>query len=130
MSDHARTVIVLAKEPVPGRVKTRLQPDFSAIEAAQLAAAAIEDTVAAVRTYSATRRILAWEGKPALWQGGLQVVDQPSGTFNLRLAAALAVAVSDPDGRTSPIDRDGYAASDRPAPRQRLGRSRCRPRIE
>jgi len=96
MSDHARTVIVLATEPVPGRVKTRLQPDFSAIEAAQLAAAAIEDTVAAVRTYSATRRILAWEGKPALWQDGLQVVGQPSGTFNLRLAAALAVAVSDP----------------------------------
>jgi glycosyltransferase A (GT-A) superfamily protein (DUF2064 family) len=96
MSDHAGTVIVLAKEPVPGRVKTRLQSEFSAIEAAQLAAAAIEDTVAAVRAASATRRILAWEGKPARWQRGFQVVGQPRGTLNLRLAAAFATAVSEP----------------------------------
>ena len=49
MSDHAATIIVLAKEPVPGRVKTRLQPVFSAGQAARLAAAALGDTVAAVR---------------------------------------------------------------------------------
>jgi glycosyltransferase A (GT-A) superfamily protein (DUF2064 family)/SAM-dependent methyltransferase len=96
MSDHAGTVIVLAKEPVPGRVKTRLQSEFSAIEAAQLAAAAIEDTVAAVRASSATRRILAWEGKQARWQRGFQIVGQPSGTLNLRLAAAFATAVTEP----------------------------------
>jgi glycosyltransferase A (GT-A) superfamily protein (DUF2064 family)/SAM-dependent methyltransferase len=96
MSDHAGTVIVLAKEPVPGRVKTRLQPDFSAIEAAQLAAAAIEDTVAAVRTCSAPHRILAWEGKPAPWQDGFQVVGQSAGTLNRRLAAAFAAAVAEP----------------------------------
>jgi glycosyltransferase A (GT-A) superfamily protein (DUF2064 family)/SAM-dependent methyltransferase len=101
MSDHAGTVIVLAKEPVPGRVKTRLQPEFSAIEAASLAAAAIEDTVAAVRTCSATRRILAWEGKPAPWQKGFQVVGQPSGTLNLRLADAFAAAVSEPTDQPS-----------------------------
>jgi len=96
MTDHAGTIIVLAKEPVPGRVKTRLQSEFSAIEAAQLAAAAIEDTVAAVRAASATRRILAWEGRPPRWQRGFQVVGQPPGTLNLRLAAAFATAVSEP----------------------------------
>jgi glycosyltransferase A (GT-A) superfamily protein (DUF2064 family) len=96
MSDHAGTVIVLAKEPVPGRVKTRLQSEFSAVEAAQLAAAAIEDTVAAVRASSASRRILAWEGKRAGWQRGFQVVGQPPGTLNLRLAAAFAAAVAEP----------------------------------
>jgi glycosyltransferase A (GT-A) superfamily protein (DUF2064 family) len=101
MSDRAGTVVVLAKEPAPGRVKTRLQPEFSAIEAAQLAAAAIEDTVAAVRTCSATRRILAWEGKPAPWQKGFQVVGQPSGTLNLRLAAAFAAAASEPRDQPS-----------------------------
>ena len=50
MSDHAGTVIVLAKEPVPGRVKTRLQPVFTPGEAARLAAASLEDTLATVRS--------------------------------------------------------------------------------
>jgi glycosyltransferase A (GT-A) superfamily protein (DUF2064 family) len=96
MSDHAATVVVLAKEPVPGRVKTRLQPLFTASQAAWLAAAALEDTVAAVRSCRATRRILAWEGDRASWQDGFDVLDQPPGTLNIRLAAALAAAVSDP----------------------------------
>jgi len=96
MSDHAGTVIVLAKEPVPGRVKTRLQPAFDPSGAALLAAAAIEDTIAAVLGSSATRRILAWEGNPSLWQQGFEVVDQPSGSLNRRLAAAFAAALSAP----------------------------------
>ena len=75
MSDHAGTIIVLAKEPVPGRVKTRLQPVFSAGQAARLAAAALEDTVAAVRRCGATRRILAWEGDRASWQHSFEVID-------------------------------------------------------
>ena len=96
MSDHAATVIVLAKEPVPGRVKTRLQPTFSASQAAQLAAAALEDTVTAVRSCGATRRILAWEGNRAAWQGGFEVISQPPGTLNVRLAAAFTAAVAEP----------------------------------
>jgi glycosyltransferase A (GT-A) superfamily protein (DUF2064 family)/SAM-dependent methyltransferase len=94
MSDQAGTVIVLAKEPVPGRVKTRLQPVFSASEAALLAAAAIQDTIAAVRDCSATRRILAWDGDPSSWQQGFEVVAQPAGALNLRLAAAFTTALS------------------------------------
>jgi glycosyltransferase A (GT-A) superfamily protein (DUF2064 family) len=94
MNDHAATVVVLAKEPVPGRVKTRLQPVFTASQAAWLAAAALEDTVAAVRSCGATRRILAWEGDRASWQEGFEVLDQPPGTLNVRLAAAFAAAVS------------------------------------
>jgi rSAM/selenodomain-associated transferase 1 len=96
MSDHAATVIVLAKEPVPGRVKTRLQPVFSATQAAWLAAAALEDTVAAARSCGATRRILAWEGNRGPWQQGFQVISQPPGTLNVRLAAAFAATVSEP----------------------------------
>ena len=95
MSDQAGAVIVLAKEPVPGRVKTRLQPAFSASEAALLAAAAIEDTIAAVRECSAVRRILAWEGDPSSWMEGFEVVAQPQGVLNRRLAAAFAAAISD-----------------------------------
>lgn len=95
MSDRAGTVIVLAKEPLPGRVKTRLQPVFSASQAARLAAAALEDTVAAVRRCGASRRILAWEGDRASWQEGFQVIGQPPGTLNVRLAAAFAAAASE-----------------------------------
>jgi rSAM/selenodomain-associated transferase 1 len=101
MSDHATTIIVLAKEPVPGRVKTRLQPVFSASQAARLAAAALEDTVAAVRRCRATRRILAWEGDRASWQERFEVISQPPGTLNVRLAAAFAAAVSEPMDRSA-----------------------------
>jgi glycosyltransferase A (GT-A) superfamily protein (DUF2064 family)/SAM-dependent methyltransferase len=96
MSDHAGTVVVLAKEPVPGRVKTRLHTAFTPGEAAQLAAAAIEDTIAAVRSCSASRRILAWDGDPAVCQEEFEVVDQPPGTLNVRLEAAFAAALAQP----------------------------------
>jgi glycosyltransferase A (GT-A) superfamily protein (DUF2064 family)/SAM-dependent methyltransferase len=101
MSDHAATIIVLAKEPVPGRVKTRLQPVFSASQAARLAAAALEDTVSAVRRCRATRRMLAWEGDRASWQEHFEVISQPPGTLNVRLAAAFAAAVSEPMDRSA-----------------------------
>ncbi|MYW30066.1 glycosyltransferase, partial [Streptomyces sp. SID2119] len=41
-------LLVIAKEPVPGRVKTRLCPPFSPAEAAELAAAALADTLETV----------------------------------------------------------------------------------
>ena len=41
------TLIVLAKAPAPGRVKTRLSPPLSPEQAAALARAALEDTLAA-----------------------------------------------------------------------------------
>ena len=61
-----------------------------------MAAAAIEDTIAAVRSSSATRRILAWEGSRSSWQHGFEVVDQPPGILNVRLTAAFAAALSAP----------------------------------
>lgn len=42
------TLLVLAKEPVPGRVKTRLTPPFTPEEAAELAAASLADTLGTV----------------------------------------------------------------------------------
>ena len=65
--DSAETILVLAKEPVPGRVKTRLQARFSAVEAASLAACAIEDTLEAVRASRASRKVLVWDGNPYPW---------------------------------------------------------------
>ncbi len=59
-------MLILAKSPQPGRVKTRLTPDFSPREAAALAAAAIRDTVAAARATGA-RTILSWDGPRTAW---------------------------------------------------------------
>jgi glycosyltransferase A (GT-A) superfamily protein (DUF2064 family) len=44
----AVNVLVMAKEPVPGRVKTRLCPPCTPEQAATIAAAALADTLAAV----------------------------------------------------------------------------------
>ena len=63
------TVLVLAKSPQPGRVKTRLGPLFSPAEAAALAAAAIRDTLDAVGGTGA-RTVLCWDGPPTTWLPG------------------------------------------------------------
>ena len=42
------TLLVIAKEPLPGRVKTRLTPPFTPEEAARLAEAALADTLRTV----------------------------------------------------------------------------------
>lgn len=92
MSERADIVVVIAKQPLAGRVKTRLQPSFSADEAAQLAAAALRDTLAAVREAAVPRRLLAWEGDASGWSSGLELAAQPPGTLNDRLEAAFAAA--------------------------------------
>lgn len=51
------TILVLAKKPIPGRVKTRLCPPCTAEQAARIAAAALQDTLAAVRNTAATHVI-------------------------------------------------------------------------
>ncbi|MEP6628890.1 MAG: DUF2064 domain-containing protein [Lapillicoccus sp.] len=61
------TVIVLAKSPQPGRVKTRLQPTFSGAEAAALAAAALRDTLDAVADLAPRRTVVAWDGPLVGW---------------------------------------------------------------
>ncbi|MBI3686052.1 MAG: DUF2064 domain-containing protein [Actinobacteria bacterium] len=84
------TLLVLAKEPVPGRVKTRLHPAFSPAEAARLAAAALADTLDAVRATPAARRVLVLAGRPGPWlPPGFEVQPQVAGGLDRRLAAAL-----------------------------------------
>jgi glycosyltransferase A (GT-A) superfamily protein (DUF2064 family) len=90
VSRRADTLIVLAKEPRPGRVKTRLQPKFTAAEAAALAASSLEDTLAAVRSADLRHRVLAWDGDATGWDAGFAVVPQPTGDLNARLTAAFA----------------------------------------
>ncbi|WP_055549560.1 DUF2064 domain-containing protein [Streptomyces sp. NBRC 110028] len=85
------TVIVIAKEPVPGRVKTRLTPPYTPAEAAALAEAALGDTLHAVLEMPARRRVLALDGRAGPWlPPGIEVVPQGGGGLDERLAAAFA----------------------------------------
>ena len=86
----AAQVVVIAKEPVPGRVKTRLTPPFTPEEAAALAEAALADTLAAVAKATVVRRVLALEGMAGSWlPAGFDVIGQRGRGLDERIAWAL-----------------------------------------
>lgn len=86
-------VLVVAKAPVPGKVKTRLCPPCTPVEAAALAEAALADTLDAVAACGVGRRILALDGDPGPWlPAGFEVVPQCAGGLAERLVGAWAVA--------------------------------------
>ncbi|AVV45134.1 glycosyltransferase [Streptomyces sp. P3] len=85
------TLLVIAKEPRAGRVKTRLTPPFTPREAATLAEAALVDTLRTVAATPARRRVLVLDGAPGPWlPPGFDVVPQCAGGLDERLAAAFA----------------------------------------
>ncbi|MFF4560082.1 DUF2064 domain-containing protein [Streptomyces sp. NPDC001435] len=85
------TLLVIAKEPLPGRVKTRLTPPFTAQQAAALAEAALADTLHTVAATPAARRVLVLDGAPGPWlPPGFTVVPQCAGGLDERLAGAFA----------------------------------------
>ena len=87
----AAQAVVIAKEPVPGRVKTRLTPPFTPAEAALLAEAALADTLAAVAASPVSRHVLALDGARGDWlPAGFDVIPQRGGGLDERLAAAFA----------------------------------------
>lgn len=89
----APVLLVIAKEPVPGRSKTRLTPPCTPEEAAALAEAALRDTLAAVAAADAPRRVLVLEGRPGGWlPEGFEVVPQREGGLDERLAGAFDAA--------------------------------------
>jgi uncharacterized protein len=81
------TLLVVAKAPVAGRVKTRLCPPLTPQQAADVAAAAVHDTLAAVRATRVAERVLVVDGD--LRSPGFAVVPQVAGPFDVRLAAAF-----------------------------------------
>jgi rSAM/selenodomain-associated transferase 1 len=84
-------VIVIAKAPVAGQVKTRLCPPLTPEQAALVAEAALIDTLTAVGNASVHERTLVLEGDPGAWlPPGLRVIAQRSGAFTERLAGAIA----------------------------------------
>ncbi len=96
----ATRIVILAKAPVPGRVKTRLIPVLGQAGAARLAARMLADTAAAA--------VAAGLGEPELcatpppgsadWNGfrpaGVQMTDQGPGDLGERLARAASRVLS------------------------------------
>jgi glycosyltransferase A (GT-A) superfamily protein (DUF2064 family) len=115
-------LLVMAKAPVPGRVKTRLCPPCTPEQAAAIAGAALADTLAAADRVKAVRRTLVLSGgyaAPAGWRS----VPQRGGTLAERLVNAFAdtalagvasvvIAMDTPQ-----VDADRLAAVTAPLPR-------------
>lgn len=92
-------LLLVAKAPVAGLAKTRLCPPASPRQAARVAAAALLDTLAAVRATANTTPVLAHTGRFADSEYGAQLtaalagwhlLPQRGGTFAERLANAHA----------------------------------------
>ncbi|HEY8200130.1 MAG TPA: DUF2064 domain-containing protein [Actinomycetota bacterium] len=83
-------LLVFAKEPVAGRAKTRLSPPLTPAGAARLAAAMLDDTLAAVAAVPAVRPVLVIDGDPGdFLPAGFGVIAQRGRGQAERLAAAF-----------------------------------------
>jgi hypothetical protein len=81
-------IVVIAKECLPGKVKTRLHPPLSLDQAAHLAAASLADTLLVASSLPATRHILAFDGVTAPPEAsGWQILPQTAGGLDERLGA-------------------------------------------
>jgi len=103
MTRLAAQLVVIAKAPVPGLVKTRLTPPFTPHEAARLAEAALADTLDAAARAPFARRVLALAGASATLRDrrgtgparaewlppGFEVTGQRGQGLDERIAAAL-----------------------------------------
>lgn len=90
-------LLTLAKAPLAGRVKTRLCPPFTPEQAAALARAALQDTLAAVLATPDVRPLLVLDGPPGDWlPTGLDWTPQAPGGLDARIAAALDLVAGEP----------------------------------
>lgn len=120
-------ILVMAKAPVPGRVKTRLCPPCTPQEAALVAEAALADTLEAVSRCGADRRIVALDGERGAWlPAGFEVIAQRGRGLEERLGAAWhdaggagfqigmdtpQLTATDLDDALARVDRPGRAAA-------------------
>jgi glycosyltransferase A (GT-A) superfamily protein (DUF2064 family) len=115
--------MVIAKAPVPGRVKTRLISDrVSPERAAELARAALLDTLSALSDFSCVNKVILFDGSPEDWlPADWSVQPQVTGGLAERLAAgfqalppgpAILVGMDTPQVRPELLafDPDSYDA--------------------
>ena len=85
-------ILVIAKAPEPGRSKTRLSPPCSPGQAAELAEAALVDTLDSVASTPCSGRTLVLDGEPGGWmREGFEILPQPEGGLGERLDYAFRV---------------------------------------
>jgi uncharacterized protein len=82
-------LIVIAKAPAAGRVKTRLCPPLTPAQAAGLARAALADTLDTARRTSADRIVLALDGPAPAWVADVEIIPQRGEGLGERLTAAF-----------------------------------------
>ncbi|WP_327342287.1 DUF2064 domain-containing protein [Streptomyces europaeiscabiei] len=88
---EATTLLVIAKDPAPGRGRTRLTPPYTPREADASAEAALADTLRTLLRTPAHRRLLVPDGTPGpLLPPGFDVVPQAKGGLDERIADAFA----------------------------------------
>ena len=83
-------LLLIAKAPVPGRVKTRLCPPCTPQQAAGLAAAALADTLETLTAAPATHRTLLLSGERFPLPAGWRCVPQRGDGLGARLANGFA----------------------------------------
>ena len=88
-------LVVMAKAPIPGRVKTRLSPPLTPEQAAELAGALLRDTVAAARRLPDVQVVVAVEPAEAVpvvrgLVPSVELVPQAVGDLGARLTAVAA----------------------------------------
>ncbi len=91
-----RTLLLFAKAPEPGRVKTRLAPELGPEGACRVYRALVADLALALTALPDTRVVWSVDGDPAglrpLLGAGATVEPQPGGDLGERLEAAMAAA--------------------------------------
>jgi hypothetical protein len=111
-------LIVIAKDPRPGRSKTRLCPPCLPGQAAALAEAALRDTLEVVRSVAVDRHVLVLDGDDARWRdSGFEILPQRGAGLDERLehafadvgAPALLVGMDTPQ-LTAELMREGLQA--------------------
>jgi len=95
MTPTPAALLVIAKSPQPGKVKTRLTPPCTPAQAAALAAAALQDTLEVVGAAGGPRRrrVLVLDGPAVPWvPGNFGVLPQRGEGLGERLANAFGDA--------------------------------------
>src|SRR5512138_1785704 len=109
----ARTLVIMAKEPVPGEVKTRMVPPLTHAEAASLYEALLLDTAGLVAGLEGVLGGAAHSPASAgTWfrgalPDGFLVLPQPNGDLGHRLATLFAALFDDGGGPVCLMNSDG-----------------------